>query len=158
GVEWRADFMADLGKEIGFRRRRLLGAALGFDELLLRALPLGKVAQHRAEFFAVLADPAERHEQRDEPALTHPPDPLAAAVDPARHPAPRKPVEISLRGAAAFWREEFDERPPAQFLRLVAEQRLGAAAELSDASVLRDHDDAVGGGIDDRFELADLGF
>ena len=49
GVERRADLVADLGQEIRFLRARLLGRALGRDELALGLLEGGDVAQDGAE-------------------------------------------------------------------------------------------------------------
>ena len=53
------------------------------DQLFLGALPGGDVAQHRAEFLAVL-DAPDGHEERHQPALPHAADRLAAGVEQAR--------------------------------------------------------------------------
>ena len=73
GVERRADLVADLGEEIGFLGARLLGRALGADQLALGLLEGGDVAQDGAELAVrPIAQTAHGHEERDRAALAHP--------------------------------------------------------------------------------------
>src|SRR5262245_12576513 len=129
GIERRADLMADLREKVGFCRGRPLCLALAIEQVLLRALPLGDVAQPRAEFAGAFGNSAHGHEQRDQPALTYAADHLAAVVEHAGHAVERKPVEVIERGAATLRREQLAERLADELAALVTEQRLGAAAE-----------------------------
>ena len=108
GIERGADLVADLGEEFGLCRGGFFRLLAGVDQFFLGALPGGDVAQHRAEFLAVL-DAAHGHVKRHQPALAHAADQLAALVEQRRFVA-RETVEIVERGAAAFRREQLAER------------------------------------------------
>ena len=82
---------------------------LAFGQFLLGLLPLRDVAEHGAELVGAVADPAHGHEQRDQAALAHAADHLAAVVEHARDAVVREPVEIVERGALALRREQVDE-------------------------------------------------
>ena len=60
----------------------------GVDQFFLGALPGGDVAQHRAEFLAVL-DPPHGDVERNQAALAHAADCFAAGIEQAGAVAPR---------------------------------------------------------------------
>ena len=70
----------------------------------------------------------------------------------------RTPLEARRRFALALRREQDEEAFARHFLGVVAEQRLGAAAHGEDAARLVERDDAVGGRIEQRREIARLAF
>ena len=123
GVERRADLVADLGEEFGFGGRGALGLLARIDQFFLGALPGGDVAQHRAEFIAVL-DPPHGDVERHQPALAHAADRFAPGIEQAVAAAARQPVEIVERDAPAFRREQFAEAQFGEIGGVVAEQRL----------------------------------
>ena len=127
------------------------------QQVRLDLLPGRDVAEHRAQLVGVLADPSDGHEQRDQSALAHAADHLAAAVEHARDAVFAHAVEIVDRDVDALRREQIEERPAGEFAGVVAEQRLGAAVGRDDRPGAVEHDDAVGGGVEDRVKLGDFG-
>ncbi len=88
-IERRADFVADLGQEIGFQRARPLGLLARVLKFLLNLLPMRHVTEKGAEFLLCRValrgpDAAEGHEDRNMSALMRPADDLAPVVEQAR--------------------------------------------------------------------------
>ena len=147
-----------LARKSDFAEEALSASRLALVRFFFRPLPLRDVAEHGAELVGAVGDAPDRHEQRDEPALADAADHLAAVVEHARDTGAGEPGEIIVGRAVAFRREQVDEAVAGQFAGFVAEQRLGAAVRGEDDAVAVDHDDAVGRGVEHRFELARGGF
>ena len=128
------------------------------DQFLLGVLPLRDVAQHGAEFAAV-AEPADGHEQRDEAALRHPADHLAAIVEHAGDAVLGKPVEIVERRLAGSRsaKSAVNGSPATSRRRSRTAPRRGRLMIAMRPSLV-DDDDAVGGGVEDGGEFVDPPF
>ena len=68
------------------------------------------MSRSTAQYFARLAEPADGHEQRDQPAARHLADHLAAVVEHARDAVRGEPVDIVERRLPALLGEEVGER------------------------------------------------
>jgi hypothetical protein len=159
GIERRADLVADLGQEIRALGARLLGGALGRRQFALRLLEGGDVAQHGAIFaLRALSDAPDRHEERDDAALADAAQNLATVVEEARHAVVSEPLEIFERREMALGGQQGGQTFARDFVLVVAEQRLRRSVERQDAALLVQHEDAVGGGVQDGGQLADAGF
>ncbi len=135
-----------------------LGLALGVDKFRFRFLPWCEIAEHGAQLVRRIAKAPHGHEQRQEPALADAADHLAAAVEHARDPRVAHAVEVGCGDIGAFRREQIEERPAGEILRVVAEQRLGAAVDRANLPRRIEHDHAVGRGIEDGVKFGDFGF
>ena len=129
---------------------------LGGDQLLLHLLPRGDIAEHRAVFVALVAEPAHGDEQRDQATLALESDDLASVVEQRGDAFALQAIEIVDGDADALRREQFGEAASVEFVRVVAEQRLRAAVRRQDARRAINHDDTVGGGVEDRVDLREL--
>ena len=89
--------------------------------------------------------------------MAHAADRLAAGIERAGAASARQPVEILERRAPAFRREQVAEGEFGEFGGVIAEQRLGAAVGREHAAGAVEHQRAVGGGVEDRAQLAVLG-
>ena len=123
GVQRRAHFMADLGKKVGFQCTHALGLAARFLELALGVFPLREVAQNGAKPLVFgCANAAQRHENRDMPALMRAAHHFAPVVENAAHAVCFEPRQIILSGGVAFAGEQGDETLADHFMALKAKQ------------------------------------
>ena len=110
----------------------------------------GAVARRRPG----VGETRQRHRQRQRLAAPVAAGELLAAAR-RRLFAPRA-LEARRRVALALRREQGEEAFARHFLDVVAEQRLGAAAHRQHAARIVERDDAVGGGVEQRLEVARL--
>ena len=151
-IERRADFVADLGEEVGFRRRRFFRVFLRGGKLALGILPRRDVAQDEAEPLAAAGNPAHGHEQGNLADVTHAAGDLAS-LRRRRRRVVSQPFEALHRGPPAVRHEEIDEDHVGEVAGIAAEQRRGAAVAGEDATVAIDDEDAVRRCVDDRAQL-----
>ena len=160
-IERRADFVADLGEEIGFQRACPLGPLAGVFEFLLNLLPMRHVAEKRAEFLfgrVILRRPdtSERHENRDQAALLCSADDLAAVVEQARDAVRFQPTEIILHLGLALRRDQHRERLAGDLALVVAEKSLAGTVERQNPSLGIEHGETVRRGVENGIELPHL--
>src|SRR6202020_828084 len=93
----------------------------------------------------------QRHRQRNGPVLAR----ARINVDDIIEDIGAAPdaIEIITRRAFALGREELVERAPDEFARRLAERGGGAGIGADDPAFGIERDDAVAGGVEDRFEL-----
>ena len=90
------------------------------------------------------------------PALRHAADHFAAVVQDARDTVPRQALKIVQRRFPALFGKEIGEEQPGDFLGRHAEQGFGALVDALDPPLGIDNGNAVGRGIEDRFQFSDL--
>ena len=149
--------MADLGKKVGLGRRRLFGLAPCLNEFLLHFLPSGDVAKHNGALVGPVAGQSDGHEQRNQRAVAGPADHLASAVEHSRTALAGQTVETIVSRLHTLRRKQFGECTVDEFMRLVAEQRPGAAVGGHDEAVGIKEDDAIAGGVEKGGELGEFG-
>ena len=111
-----------------------LGHRARLGQFFLGALPLRDVAHDGAKA-AVVGQPADGHEQRNEAPLRLAADHLAAVIQHARHAVLRQAGEIVARRALAFDGKQRGEGLAGHLVAVEAEQRFGRAADRADRAV-----------------------
>ena len=157
-VQRRAHLVADAGEEFGLARVGLHGGVARRLQRAFGRLRRPEIAQRRAIARRRVGGDETRQGQRERKRLAAPVaagELLAAAR--RRLIAPHA-LEARRRFALALRREQGEEAFARHFLGVVAEQGLGAAAHGEDAARLVERDDAVGGRIEQRLEIARLAF
>jgi len=123
----------------------------------LACAALRKLAKHREEIRAVGSGSSHRHRQRDDAALAHAAQYVAAMIEQARDIGAFDALQIILHRRLAFRGEQLHQIALHELRAIIAEQRLGAAVARMDGALGVEHHDAFGGGIEDGAELLGVG-
>ena len=153
----RADLVADPRQHV----RLGVGGAIGQPSRLLQfafaLAALRQVAKHREEIRAAGAGSSHGHRQRNEAALAHLAEHVAAVIEQARDAGALDAGEIVQHRGPALRREQLGEIALHERGAVMAEQRLRAAVAGIDVAFGIEHQDALGGGIEDGAEFLGVG-
>ena len=157
GVQRRADLVADPRQHVGLGVGGAIGQPPRLAQFALALLGLRQIAKHREEIRPVGPRASHRHRQRDDAALAHAPEHLAAVIEQAGDAGALDAGEIVEHRVLALRREQVGEIALHELVAVIAEQRLGAAVGRIDVALGVEHHDAFGGGVEDGAEFFGIG-
>ena len=157
GVERRAHLVADPRQHVGLGVGGAIGQPPRLQQFALALLALRQVAEHREEIRTVGPGASHGHRQRDDAAVAHAAQHVAAVIEQAGDAGALDAGEIVQHRALAFRREQFGEIALHEVGAVIAEQRFGAAVAGIDVAFGVEHHDAFGRGVEDGAELLGIG-
>ena len=156
-VERGADLVADLGKKVGFQRAGAFCLLARLVEFPLGLLPRRDVPQHCAELAAAACgDATEGHEERNHATLARATVDLATVIHDAGDAARLEAGQVIGGALVAVGQEQCREALAHEFVLLISEESLCRPVERQQEPILVEDGHAIGGGVEDRVEFADL--